>query len=168
VESEVGRGSTFWVELDRAESPEAEVVEAAASAPAGPALRPGATVLYIEDNLSNVRLIEHVLARRPGVRLLTAMQGRLGLDLAREHRPALVLLDLHLPDLPGQDVLQRLRTDGRTRAIPVIVMSADASPARVRHLLEAGARAYLTKPIDVRGFLRVLDDTLRAEARADG
>jgi len=163
VESEVGRGSAFWVELPRAEDPEASVVRAAKSAPDGPALRTESAVLYIEDNLSNIKLIEHVLARRPQVRLLTAIQGRLGLDLARDHRPGLILLDLQLPDIPGGDVLRQLREDSRTRDIPVVILSADASPGQIRRHLDAGAREYLTKPIDVRKFLEIVDEVLRTK-----
>ncbi len=114
-------------------------------------------VLYIEDNLSNLRLIEQVLGRRPRTTLLSAMQGRLGLDLAREHRPDLILLDLHLPDLPGQEVLRRLLDEPRTREIPVLILSADATPGHVERLLAAGARAYLTKPLDVRQLLALVD-----------
>ncbi len=161
VESAVGRGSTFWIELAKAQSPEAESVRIAEGAPATVVLRKGATVLYVEDNLSNVRLIESVLARRPSVKLLPAMQGRLALDLAREHRPDLILLDLHLPDIPGDEVLRRLQEDPRTQQIPVVVISADAFEGRIKRLLTAGARGYLTKPIDVREFLRVLDETLK-------
>jgi CheY-like chemotaxis protein/nitrogen-specific signal transduction histidine kinase len=161
VESAVGRGTTFWIELAKAESPEAESVRIAEGAPATAVLRKGATVLYVEDNLSNVKLIERVLARRPSVKLLPAMQGRLALDLAREHRPDLILLDLHLPDIPGDEVLRRLQEDPRTQQIPVVVISADASEGRIKRLLTAGAREYLTKPIDVRELLRVLDETLK-------
>jgi len=160
VESTVGRGSTFWIELAKAQSLEAESVRIAESAPATAVPRKGATVLYVEDNLSNVRLIERVLARRPSVKLLPAMKGTLALELAREHRPDLILLDLHLPDIHGSEVLHRLQEDPRTRQIPVVVISADASKGGVQRLLTAGARDYLTKPIDVRGFLRVLDETL--------
>jgi PAS domain S-box-containing protein len=159
VESTVGRGSTFWVELARVESPNAEAERVAEGVSVSPVTK-GSTVLYIEDNLSNLRLIEQVLSRRPGVRLLSAMQGRLGLELAREHRPSLVLLDLQLPDMPGDEVLRRLREDPRTSQIPVVVISADASPGQVQRMLGAGARTYLTKPIDVREFLRILDETL--------
>ncbi|MPY94530.1 MAG: response regulator [Acidimicrobiia bacterium] len=88
------------------------------------------------------------------------MQGRLGLGLAREHRPAVVLLDLHLPDVSGQEVLQRLREDPTTATIPVVILSADATPGQVQRLLASGAAAYLTKPFDVRQLLRVLDDLL--------
>ena len=160
VESAVGQGTTFWIELAKAESPEAESPRIAEGAPATAAHGKGATVLYVEDNRSNVRLIERVLARRPGVKLLPAMQGTLALDLAREHRPALILLDLHLPDIDGSEVLQRLQEDPRTQQIPVVVISADASEGRIRRLLTAGARDYLTKPIDIKEFLRVLDETL--------
>ena len=164
VESTVGRGSTFWVELARAENPAAEAERAAEGFPVSPVTK-GSAVLYIEDNLSNLRLIEQVLSRRPGVRLLSAMQGRLGVELAREHRPSLVLLDLHLPDVGGDEVLRRLKEDPRTSQIPVVVISADASPGQVQRMLSAGARAYLTKPIDVREFLGLLDETV---TRAEG
>ena len=92
--------------------------------------------------------------------LLSALQGRVGLDLARDHRPDLILLDRHLPDVEGDEVLRLLRADPRTRDIPVVILSADASPGQAQRLLEAGARAYLTKPLDVSQFLRVLDDNL--------
>jgi len=163
VESAVGKGSVFWFELPQAEGPEAGVVREEEGVSALPPLRAGSTVLYVEDNLSNLRLIEHLLARRPGVKVLSAMQGRLGLDLAREHRPSLILLDLHLPDVPGIEVLRRLREDPRTREIPVVVISADASPGQHHRLLAAGAQDYLTKPIDVRKFLAIVDQTLSAE-----
>ena len=159
VESTPGQGSLFWVELRRAAAPEAdwEALEEG-EAPKLPS-RMG-TVLYVEDNLSNLQLIERLLARRPGIKLLSAMQGRLGLDLAREHRPGLILLDLHLPDVHGSEVLRQLREDARTRDIPVIVISADASPREIARLQTAGARDYLTKPIDVRRFLVIVDEVL--------
>ena len=88
------------------------------------------------------------------------MQGRLGLELAREHHPDLILLDLHLPDMGGREVLDRLRLDPETAGIPVVIISADATPGQVKRLLAAGATDYLTKPLDVSQFLRVLDDNL--------
>ena len=90
------------------------------------------------------------------------MQGRQGVDLARVHRPDLVLLDLHLPDLPGEEVLRQLREDPRTRDIPVLILSADATPGQVGRLLDQGARAYLTKPLDVKQLLERLDERLAA------
>src|SRR5205809_2206959 len=131
VMSQVGVGSTFAVELPLTAAPVAALEPRGGSPTVDPA-PPDArmVVLYIEDNLSNLRLIEQVLGRRPRTTLLSAMQGRLGLDLAREHRPDLILLDLHLPDLPGQEVLRRLLDEPRTREIPVIILSADASPGQ--------------------------------------
>ena len=105
------------------------------------------------------------LKLRPGVRLLSAMQGRLGIDLAREHRPDVIFLDIHLPDLQGEEVLRRLREDAATRDTPVIVISADATPHRVARLLAAGARNYLLKPLDVKEFLQILDKTLNEGER---
>src|ERR1700677_739592 len=90
--------------------------------------------------------------------MLPAMQGRLDIDLARHDHPAVVLLDLHLPDISGDEVLQRLRDDPETSGIPVVMVSADATPGQVQRLLNAGALAYLTKPIDVGQLLQILDD----------
>jgi CheY-like chemotaxis protein len=120
------------------------------------------TILYIEDNPSNLELVKRVLARRPGIRLIDAMEGRLGVDLAREQRPDLILLDLHLPDMPGAEVFRQVREDPTTRAIPVVVISADATPGQIERLMTDGARAYLTKPLDVRKLLGVLDEVLQA------
>ena len=119
-------------------------------------------VLYVEDNLSNIQLIEKIFARlsADNVKLITAMQGRLAMDLAREHRPALILLDLHLPDMHGSAVLESLRAEPETRDIPIVVMSADATPNQIEKMLAAGARAYLTKPIDVKEFLKVIGEIL--------
>ncbi len=166
VESAVGVGSTFAVELAAATAPDQDLHEAVLPAPATAAT--AGTVLYVEDNLANVRLVERVLQRRPRIILLPAAQGRLGLDLAREHRPDLILLDSHLPDVPGAEVLRRLREEPRTARIPVVMVSADATPGEIRRLLEAGAEAYLTKPLDVRQFLDVVDRLLAGEVGKDG
>lgn len=161
VESEVGVGSTFWVRLAAAEEP-LTVVERqdVPEGTDGAELRPSRTVLYVEDNLTNVALLERILARRPSVRLVAAMQGRLGVQLACEHLPDMVLLDLHLPDMTGEAVLEALRTNEDTAGIPVVVMSADATEGQVRKLLAAGAREYLTKPLDVKRFMEVLDEVI--------
>ena len=167
VESVVGTGSTFAVELPLAESPEALADLGAADADALRVreTRPPVTVLYIEDNPSNLRLLERVFANRPEVKLISATMGRLGLELARAHRPELILLDLHLPDIPGADVLRSLREDPVTAQIPVVVVSADATSGQKARLLNAGALAYLTKPIDVKELLSEVD--LALEDRAD-
>jgi CheY-like chemotaxis protein len=137
-------------------------VLAATSEFAVPHAGPSATILYIEDNLANLSLIEQILDARPDWRLVPALQGRLGIDLAREHAPDVVLLDLHLPDIPGEEVLRQLRAAPRTAQTPIIVISADATPKTVERLLASGANAYLTKPLKVRQFLRTLDDIVTA------
>jgi PAS domain S-box-containing protein len=163
VESTVGVGSTFWVQLTAAERldvPEPSEVPAEAAA-AGPTR----TVLYIEDNLANVRLLERILARRPSIRLLTAMQGRLGLELIREHRPDVIFLDIDLSDLPGDEVLRILQQDARTSWTPVVIISGNTNPRAHTRLLAAGASAFLTKPLDAAKLLRLLDELLPAEER---
>ncbi|HXG39779.1 MAG TPA: ATP-binding protein [Candidatus Limnocylindrales bacterium] len=166
VESVVDLGTTVWVELPLAAPPEAAA--APDGAPATPAARPvespQRTVLHIEDNLPNQQLVERILGHRPGIRLLSAIQGGLGLELARRHRPDLVLLDLHLPDMPGRDVLERLKSYPETRDIPVIVLSADATKRQRSQLLADGAADYIAKPIDVAAFLERIDAALAERA----
>ena len=118
------------------------------------------TVLYIEDNLANLRLIQKVLAGRVGIEMLSALSGRAGLALATRRRPDLILLDLHLPDVQGEDVFEALAADESTASIPVVIMSADATRSRIDRLLSRGARAYVTKPVDVDAFLQVIDDVV--------
>lgn len=124
-------------------------------------------VLYIEDALSSLALIERLL-ERSGVTLLTAADGATGLAQARHTPPDLVLLDLHLPDMPGEEVLSRLRAVPETRATPVVVISADASPRRIRALLGAGVLDYLTKPIDVKRLLALFDQALGRPMTQEG
>jgi len=158
VESEMGTGSTFWLSLRPAEDPNS-IEEPARSVPAvdrGPIH----TILCIEDDPSNLRLIERILANRPGVRLLKAIRGRMGLDLAREHHPDLIVVDVHLPDIPGDHVIGSLRNDPATGRTPVIVTSADATPKQRKRLVAAGATEYLSKPLDVKRFLAVVDESL--------
>lgn len=168
VESVQAEGSTFWVELLETESPAERRERKEADAAAPTTLSKSGTVLYIEDNLSNLRLVERAMARHRGVKLIPAMQGRLGLELARQHRPDLVLLDLHLPDIPGEQVLRELHGDPQLRRTPVIVLSADATPGHVERLIAAGARAYLTKPLDVRQLLALVDEALPSREPTDG
>jgi signal transduction histidine kinase len=158
VSSTPGEGSTFVVELARGEP----AAVAASDGQDGDFLDVRSydgerRLLYIEDTVANLRLVEEILSSRPSVRLLPAGQGSLGLELAAEHRPDLVLLDLHLPDIGGDEVLARLRADERTKHIPVVILSADATDRTPAPLLEAGAQAYLTKPIGVRELLELVD-----------
>jgi PAS domain S-box-containing protein len=164
VRSARGEGSTFTVRLQRATS-----TDAASVIPArGPAVLRDArvehTVLYVEDNLATVALVESIFALRPNVRLLTAMQGGIAVELAREHQPDLIVLDLHLPDLNGDEVIDLLREDPRTAAIPVVIYSADATDRQANKLLGAGAAAYLTKPAKVIDFLAMIDTSLHNTA----
>ncbi|PYL18137.1 MAG: hypothetical protein DME30_04305, partial [Verrucomicrobia bacterium] len=161
VEFSAPRGSKFWVELPRAKSP---LPKAAPHKRNGSGRRENSKavtrkVLYIEDNFSNLTLIEEMFAERPQFELLTAMQGKVGLDLARQHSPDLILLDLHLPDLDGHEVLRQLKSLDTTRDVPVVVISADATASQIDRLMKAGAMAYLTKPLDVVEFFRVVDQT---------
>ena len=165
VESVPGEGTTFTVTLPRTDPHEpAETDEGSGeydiSTPHGSDYP--RTVIHIEDNLANLRLIERILALRPHITLQAAMQGSLGLDLVRQHMPDAVLLDLNLPDIGGREVLMELKSDPTTRHIPVLVISADASERQIRRLLDAGASAYLTKPVDVVELLRHLDEHLRS------
>jgi CheY-like chemotaxis protein len=139
---------------------------AAAASPL-PAERPreaaGArTILYVEDSVSNRRLLELLFADRDDVELLTAATGTAGIALATERRPDVVLLDLNLPDVPGEDVLRRLRNDSATGGTPVVVLSADATQGQVDRILAAGAHTYLTKPLDLQRLLALLDELLGA------
>ncbi|MCW2530174.1 MAG: hybrid sensor histidine kinase/response regulator [Pseudonocardiales bacterium] len=115
------------------------------------------TLLCIEDNNSNVELMERLVSHRPQWRMIVAGHGALGLELALSKQPDLVMLDLHLPDIDGIEVLRRLRADDRTQELKVVVVSADANPNQIKRLLGAGADAYLTKPLSVREVLDLLD-----------
>jgi PAS domain S-box-containing protein len=163
VESEPWIGSTFIVGLAAADGSGVAAQErfGEMTPASGNGAMGAATVLYVEDNLSNFKLVEKVLKRRGEVRLLTAMEGALGLQLAHQHRPDLILLDLHLPGMDGEELLRRLNEDPVTAAIPVLVVSADATRVRVERVLTAGARAFVTKPIDIERFLVLVDDALR-------
>jgi PAS domain S-box-containing protein len=163
AESTVGKGSVFTVELPLTEPPvqrlerETREAEVRSDGDGKAKTKARVSVLYVEDNLSNLHLVERILERRPDVLLIPALQGRIGLDLAMQHQPALVLLDLHLPDMSGEDVLLQLKGHASTANIPVVVMSADATAGRITRLKETGAVDYLTKPIDVTRFLAVID-----------
>jgi PAS domain S-box-containing protein len=166
VESSVGFGSRFVIELAMVEDPatilDQEATEGALIDP-DTSYQPR-TVLYIEDNSSNLRLVERIFAHRPAARLLSAKQGHLGLDIADLHKPDWILLDLHLPDISGEEVLRRLRANPGTAHIPVTILSADATPGQINRLVEAGARDYLTKPLDVRKFIHLLEKAISGDA----
>jgi signal transduction histidine kinase/CheY-like chemotaxis protein len=165
VDSEPDRGSTFRIGFPLVEG-QVERYQRL-QVPAGGEVDhgPRGTVLYIEDNPSNLRLVRRVLQLRPGVTLASAMQGREGLELASTLAPDLILLDLDLPDVDGEEVLGRLRLDRQISAIPVVVVTADVAAGQRTRLLAQGARGYLTKPLDVRAFLATLDGVLATHSR---
>ncbi len=115
-------------------------------------------ILYIEDDLVNFTLVERILEFRPGLNLMHAMRGEIGVQFAEACQPRLILLDLNLPDMHGADVLRKLQETPETREIPVVVLSADATPSQIERLLAAGARNYLTKPFDIDPFLALVDE----------
>ncbi|HZU80412.1 MAG TPA: PAS domain S-box protein [Acidimicrobiales bacterium] len=164
VESVPEVGSTFSAELPAA------VIDPGLSSSGGRRVDPRTggpafRVLLVEENLTSLELVERVLARRPGVVVLAAMHGRLGLDLAREHRPDLILVDLHLPDMPGAVLLERLGEDETTAGIPVAVLSAEPPAHQVRRLLGRGVAGHVAKPIDVRALLSLVDAVRAASGR---
>ncbi len=121
-------------------------------------------VLYVEDDAVNFTLVERILEYRPGVKLIHAPQGQLGLQLAEAYVPKLILLDLNLPDMHGADVLQQLQAMPATARVPVVILSADATPSRIERLLAAGAKNYLTKPFNIDHFLTVVDEFVQVSA----
>ena len=151
--------------IEAAQPAPAAELKAAAAQPPAPAPAPlvhgqTQTLLYIEDQDLNLRLVERILQPRTHYRLLTARLARPGLELAREQLPDLILLDLNLPDMTGAEVLLRLKEDPATRAIPVVMVSADAMGERIQELLLQGASGYLTKPYKVAELLRIIEETL--------
>ena len=115
-------------------------------------------VLYIEDDPVNFTLVERILEFRPALKLMHARTGGSGVELAQAHSPKLILLDLNLPDMHGSEVLRQLQREPATAEVPVVVLSADATPSQIERLLTAGARNYLTKPFDIDPFLAVVDE----------
>jgi len=161
VESKFGQGSTFWFELSPASQPEDDTpgLEANHDLQVIAGYSEPRTVLYVEDNPTNFTLMERIIGHKDGLRLIGATRGQSGLEMARIHRPDLILLDLHLPDIAGQEVLRQLMENPETAAIPIAIVSADATPGQIERLLDAGARSYLTKPLDVGSILRLFDQT---------
>ena len=163
VESTVGTGSVFWFELSLAAVPQYAVGAVEALAPHYAHVQNGAephTLLYIEDNLANMQLVEQLIARRPDMRLLTAGDAILGIAIARTRLPEVILMDINLPGMSGIQALKILRDDQLTAHIPVLAISANAMPHDIRKGLEAGFSRYLTKPIDVNEFMDALDMAL--------
>ena len=158
------RGATFTVTLPESDAPAAAMAAEPTSAlPSRHVEAVSATVLYIEDNEPNVKVMEFVLGLRPEWRMMHAALANLGLELAHAHVPDLILLDLHLPDRSGLDVLLALQRDAVTAHIPVVILTADASATQAHRLAEAGASRYLTKPLVLDEILATLDGITSAD-----
>ncbi len=163
VESTVGEGSVFWFELNAVAAPQFTVDHAEPATVIHAPARQGAplrTLLYVEDNPANLTLVEQLIARRSDMRLLTAINGTLGVDLARAQQPEVILMDINLPGISGIQALKILREDPLTAHIPVLAISANAMPGDIRKGLDAGFFRYLTKPIKVDEFMAELDVAL--------
>jgi PAS domain S-box-containing protein len=163
VESTVGVGRVFWIELDSAEAPKLEVqtgdtkffIKSHTLSDASQR-----TLLYIEDNPANMELVQQLITRCPGIQLLTAVNGTLGIALARAALPTVILMDINLPGISGLTALKILRDDPITSHIPVVALSANAMPRDIEKGLEAGFFKYLTKPIMVKNFMDTLNAAL--------
>lgn len=168
VTSSPGVGSVFWIELastaPRTSAVQERAQEDAAAAPPAPEESEPRLMLYVEDNPANLRLVEEIVSFRRDLRLLAAPDGHLGLQLARAHRPEIILMDLNLPGMSGFEVLRQLRADPATADTPVIALTANAMPRDVERGLAAGFHRYLTKPIDIDKFTEAINSTLAPHA----
>jgi len=160
VKSVLGYGSKFWIDLpfvsNHIEDLSSHIELASFDTTM---LNREGIILYIEDNMSNIELVKHILiSQRPNMKLICEMYGKNALRLAIENKPDLILLDLNLPDIHGSEVIKYLKKNDQTNDIPVVVLTADATPQQMSRLLKAGARSYLTKPLDLVAFLDEIDN----------
>ena len=163
VESTAGEGSVFWCELISCAAPQLVVESGEAATFDGPLVPAGArprTLLYVEDNQANMKLVEQLIARRPDIRLLTAVNGTLGIEVARTTQPTVILMDINLPGISGVEALKVLRADPATAHIPVVALSANAMPRDIKMGLDAGFFRYITKPIKIKEFMDTLNTAL--------
>jgi CheY-like chemotaxis protein len=159
VESTGGVGSVFWIELNAAIAPDVDVEGSASTAAHQPRVVSEAgmrTLLYVEDNPANLSLVEQLVARCSDMRLLSARNAVLGIQIARDSLPDVILMDINMQGLSGLDALKLLRDDPVTAHIPVVAVSANAMPHDIKKGLEAGFFRYLTKPINVNEFMDTL------------
>jgi signal transduction histidine kinase/CheY-like chemotaxis protein len=164
VESTVGEGSMFWVDLNLTAEQQRVTGAAELTAVAHGQVRAATqlfTLLYVEDNPANLLLVESLIARRPDIRLLSATEGNRGVEMARAYRPEVILMDINLPGISGIEALRILAADPATAHIPVIALSANAIPRDIKKGLETGFFRYLTKPLKVDEFMETLDVALK-------
>jgi len=164
AESTIGTGSVFWIELGLTGAPQLVNPKAGLATLAPPRVPLGTplrTLLYVEDNPANLELVEQLVARRPDLRMLSAADGAIGIELARTCQPDLILMDINLPGISGIEALKILRADPSTAQIPILALSANAGVRDIEKGLEAGFFKYLTKPIKVDQFMAALDAGLK-------
>ncbi|MBV6322978.1 hybrid sensor histidine kinase/response regulator [Duganella violaceipulchra] len=165
VRSEIGVGTTFWIELAASNEPVLEIAAFDLAAPVpGKDYASLRTLLYIEDNPANLSLVEQLIQRRSDLKLLTAIDGHSGIQLARAYQPDVILMDINLPGVSGYGCLKILQDDAATAHIPVVALSANAMPRDIEKGVEAGFFRYLTKPINVHEFMGALDLALEFAA----
>jgi len=163
-ESEPGKGSTFKIHLPERTPEEDNPEEEQESPPLEVSEGDNQyrhTVLYIEDNPDNLELVRKILERRPNIKLLTAHEPGLGIDLAELHKPEIIFLDLNLPRMDGYSVLRNIKSQTWGENIPVVAVTAFAMPRDIDQGLKSGFAEYLTKPLDVIKFLSVVDKILK-------
>jgi CheY-like chemotaxis protein len=160
VESSVGVGSVFWFELISVAEPYPSVEEVDAGVLIQPVVKQATrlhTLLYVEDNPSNLKLVKLIIGRYPSMRLLTAVNGFDGIEIARKSQPDVILMDINMPGLNGFEVLEILHSDPATAHIPVLALTANAMPRDIKKGMEAGFFKYITKPIMVNEFMEALN-----------
>jgi CheY-like chemotaxis protein len=163
VESRVGVGSVFWFELNSVAEPHLSVEGGDSAVLTQPHVPSGIrlhTLLYVEDNPANLKLVEQIIARHPDMRLLTALTGNSGIEIARISQPDVILMDINLPDINGFEAMKILRSDQATAHIPIVAISANAMPHDIKKSLEAGFFRYITKPIKINEFMEAMDVAL--------
>jgi PAS domain S-box-containing protein len=163
VESSVGKGSVFWFELPSVAAPVVGIESSVKTLElsAAPVPTQVHTLLYVEDNQANMKLVEKIMGRYPSIRLLTAINGETGIALARESLPDVILLDINLPGINGFEILKLLRKDPVTMHIPALAISANAMPSDIKKGKEAGFLRYITKPIKVDEFMDAINAALK-------
>jgi CheY-like chemotaxis protein len=164
VESTVGKGSCFTLELPAGEltQPSGEYAPLPESTEKTSQVSEAPVLLYVEDNAANLKLVEQIMVQRPHIRLLTAPQAKLGIELAQVHQPDLILMDIHLPGMNGVEAFDYLSTQEETKHIPIVAVSANAMQSDIDRTLKKGFKSYITKPIDVISFLEIIDRFLVA------
>ena len=163
-ESSVGEGSLFWVDFARMLSSDEEATSSETGMSPSETVsseQSGVRVLYIEDNIANVKFMERVFSRQPQYQLTSSLSAFEGLETAMSHSPDIILLDINMPDMDGYQVLEQLKASHKTADIPVIAVTANAMAENISKGLEAGFDDYLTKPIDINKLRASLEEALR-------